>query len=306
LKKNSWFANGKLLLTGEYLVLDGAKALAVPLIPGQHLLVKSYEKGVLKWEARSPEDTWFKAKLNLFTLEVLETTNATHSDRLVGLLQKTIDLSDAFLKNVQGVEVITELDFNPEFGFGSSSTLIYCLAKWAGIDPYQLQQQSFGGSGFDIACADAKGPITYQRFGEKVEIENVDISAAITDHLYFVYLGKKQQTSGSIQRFRENAAYTSSDIQTISTITDEIIKTDSLDEFEMLLVEHEKLMSGILKTPSIKSSFFSNYDGCVKSLGAWGGDFVLVSSRLPEMQFAERMRSIGFPITFSYTTIVLR
>ncbi len=230
----------------------------------------------------------------------------THSDRLVGLLQKTIDLSDAFLKNVQGVEVITELDFNPEFGFGSSSTLIYCLAKWAGIDPYQLQQQSFGGSGFDIACADAKGPITFQRFGEKVEIENVDISTAITDHLYFVYLGKKQQTSGSIQKFRENAAYTSSDIQTISTITDEIIKTDSLDEFEMLLVEHEKLMSGILKTPSIKSSFFSNYDGCVKSLGAWGGDFVLVSSRLPEMQFAERMRSIGFPITFSYTTIVLR
>jgi mevalonate kinase len=306
LKKNSWFANGKLLLTGEYLVLDGAKALAVPLIPGQHLLVKSYEKGVLKWEARSHKDTWFKAKLNLTTLEVLETTNTTHSDRLVGLLQKTIDLSDAFLKNVQGVEVITELDFNPEFGFGSSSTLIYCLAKWAGIDPYQLQQQSFGGSGFDIACADAKGPITYQRFGEKVEIENVDISTAITDHLYFVYLGKKQQTSGSIQRFRENAAYTSSDIQTISTITDEIIKTDSLDEFEMLLVEHEKLMSGILKTPSIKSSFFSNYDGCVKSLGAWGGDFVLVSSRLPEMQFAERMRSIGFPITFSYTTIVLR
>ena len=80
--------------------------------------------------------------------------------------------------------------------------------------------------------------------------------SAITDHLYFVYLGKKQQTSGSIQKFRENAAYTSSDIQTITTITNEIIKTDSLDEFEMLLVEHEKLMSGILKTPTSNPAVF--------------------------------------------------
>lgn len=306
MKNKSWFANGKLLITGEYLVLEGAKALALPLIPGQHFMVKSSEKGLLKWEARSPEDTWFKAKLNLSTLEVLKTTNAIHSDRLVLLLQKAMDLSVDFLKDVQGVEVTTKLDFNPEFGFGSSSTLIYCLAKWAQIDPYQLQQQTFGGSGFDIACADAKGPITFQRNKKTIQIESVELSPGIYDYLYFVYLGKKQHTSKSISDFRKNASFASSDIDSITSITNEVIKTGSIDDFERLLMEHEKIMSRVLKMPTIKAIRFSDYDGCVKSLGAWGGDFVLVSSRLPEKQFAERMKNMGFPITFSYTNIVLR
>jgi len=306
LNKNSWFANGKLLITGEYLVLEGAKALAVPLKPGQHFTVNPSEKGILNWTATSPEGIWFKAKLKWPTLEVLGTTSKVHTDRLVLILQKAIGLADSFLKDMRGFEVETKLDFNPEFGFGSSSTLIYCLAKWARIDPYELQQQSFGGSGFDIACADAKGPITYQRLGDRIEIKNVELSSSIRNHLYFVYLGKKQQTSKSIRDFRRNASYTSTDIDTITSITNQIIKTDSIEVFEGLMAEHEKLMSQILKTPAVKSSCFSNYDGCVKSLGAWGGDFVLVSSQLPERQFAERMKNMGFPITFSYTNIVLR
>jgi len=221
------------------------------------------------------------------------------------LLQKAINLSPSFLKNLQGARVETVLDFNHAFGFGSSSTLIYCLSKWAGINPYQLQQQSFGGSGFDIACADAKGPITYQRFGEQVEIKNVEISSVITDQLYFVYLGKKQHTSGSIQKFRENAAYNSSDIKSITSITDEILKTGSMDEFERLLVEHENIMSRVLRMPTIKTTGFSQYDGCVKSLGAWGGDFVLVTSRQSKEELATRMKKLGFPICFSYHDLVL-
>jgi len=303
--KNSWFANGKLLLTGEFLVLDGAKALAVPLKFGQHFTVNNTQAKTLEWEAKSPEGTWVKAILRWPELEVLETTGKVHADRLVLLLQKVIELSPVFIEKFQGARVETLLDFNPAFGFGSSSTLIYCLATWAGIDPYKLQQQSFGGSGFDIACADAKGPITYQRFGEQVEIKNVDISSAIKNHLYFVYLGNKQQTFGSIQKFRENAAYSSSDIQTITSITNELVKTDSIGEFERLLAEHEKLMSRILKTPTVKSSCFSRYDGCVKSLGAWGGDFVLVTSHLPKQVFADQMKELGFPVSFSYHDLVL-
>jgi mevalonate kinase len=306
LNKNSWFANGKLLITGEYLVLDGAKALAVPLKPGQHFTINQSDKGILNWTATSPEGTWFKAKLKLPTLEVLETTSRVRAERLVFLLQKAIELSDQFLTDSQGFNVETQLDFNPEFGFGSSSTLIYCLSQWTQIDPYQLQQQTFGGSGFDIACADAGGPITFQRCNDTIQIQHVEISSSISDYLYFVYLGKKQQTSKSILDFRKNASYTATDIDTITSITNQVIKTDAIEEFEVLLMEHEKLMSRVLKTPTVKSSYFSAYDGCVKSLGAWGGDFVLVSCREPKKQFLEQMKNRGFQILFSYTDLVLK
>jgi mevalonate kinase len=306
LNRNNWFANGKLLITGEYLVLDGAKALAVPLKPGQHFTINQSDKGILNWTATSPEGTWFKAKLKLPTLEVLETTSEVRAERLVLLLKTAMELSDQFLTDSQGFNVKTQLDFNPEFGFGSSSTLIYCLSQWAQIDPYQLQQQTFGGSGFDITCADAGGPITFQRCYDTVQIQHVEISSSLSDYLYFVYLGKKQQTSKSILDFRKNASYTATDIDTITSITNQVIKTDSIEELEVLLMEHEKLMSRILKTPTIKHTKFSDFGGCVKSLGAWGGDFVLVSSREPKRQFLEQMKNHGFHVVFSYADLVLR
>ena len=40
--KKEFYSNGKLLITGEYLVLDGAKAFALPTKFGQNLIV---EKG---------------------------------------------------------------------------------------------------------------------------------------------------------------------------------------------------------------------------------------------------------------------
>ncbi|MEQ3661167.1 MAG: GHMP kinase, partial [Flavobacterium sp.] len=39
--KQTYYSNGKLLLTGEYVVLDGAKALAVPTKFGQSLSIES-------------------------------------------------------------------------------------------------------------------------------------------------------------------------------------------------------------------------------------------------------------------------
>ena len=46
-------ARGKLLLTGEYLVLDGARALALPTHPGQGLrVVRTDEADVLHWRSR--------------------------------------------------------------------------------------------------------------------------------------------------------------------------------------------------------------------------------------------------------------
>jgi hypothetical protein len=45
----TFYSNGKLLLTGEYVVLDGAEALALPTRFGQNLKVKQGVTQELKW-----------------------------------------------------------------------------------------------------------------------------------------------------------------------------------------------------------------------------------------------------------------
>ena len=45
MQPQTFYSNGKLLLTGEYLVIDGAKALAIPTQKGQSLSVKETEEG---------------------------------------------------------------------------------------------------------------------------------------------------------------------------------------------------------------------------------------------------------------------
>ena len=285
--------------------MEGAKTLAVPLKLGQSLTVKNIEENQLIWEAKSPTGLWFKTILKFPSLEVLETNNQIFSNRLVLLLKNAKELSKHFLSDIIGISVETELGFNPEFGFGSSSTLVFCVSKWANVNPYLLQQKTFGGSGFDIACADAKGPITFQRIGEDIEINKVNLSPSVSSKLFFVYLGKKQQTSKSIKNFKKNAVYANSDIDRITAITNEVIKSESIEDFEALLTEHEQLMSSILQIPTIKSSCFPQYNGCVKSLGAWGGDFVLISSRNSKKEISQQMKSLGFNIVFSYSELVL-
>ena len=45
-------ANGKLLLTAEYFVMDGATALALPTRFGQQLSAKDADKaGILQWQS---------------------------------------------------------------------------------------------------------------------------------------------------------------------------------------------------------------------------------------------------------------
>ena len=58
----NFYSNGKLLLTGEYLVLDGAKALAIPTKFGQDLLVEPIQEPELIWASfTNTGDCWFEA-----------------------------------------------------------------------------------------------------------------------------------------------------------------------------------------------------------------------------------------------------
>src|SRR5690606_10145128 len=90
-------------------------------------------------------------------------------------------------------------NFPREWGLGSSSSLISILSQWSNVNPYQLLEESFGGSGFDIACATANKPILYEIRDRKVQ--EIELNEAVTSNLLFVYSGKKQSSKNEINKF---------------------------------------------------------------------------------------------------------
>ena len=176
------YSNGKLLLTGEYVVLDGAKSLAVPTKFGQDLIIEKIKEPQLVWGSfTNTGECWFEA---VFDLPKLRLVNATfNSDKegsaefiaetLQEILQAARSLNPNFLNSENGFVVKTNLTFPQNWGLGSSSTLINNIASWAKVDAFKLLWNSFKGSGYDIACAQNDSPIFYQK--RRTSLENTDI-----------------------------------------------------------------------------------------------------------------------------------
>ncbi len=285
--------------------MEGALSLALPLKKGQSLSIVENNSKLLRWQANKPDGIWFTAEYELPSLKIVATDNESLANKLKEILIVAKAMSGTFLSDSIGYNVTTNLDFNPDFGFGTSSTLISNIATWANINSYLLLQNTFGGSGYDIACARSSNPILYQVINEEIKVEDINFNPPFKDNLYFVYLGKKQSSSEEIAAFKMHGKFTSSDIDSISDITKELILTKDLVEFERLLTEHEKIISKVLKLPTVKSLYFPDYSGAVKSLGAWGGDFVLVTNHETEDHFRNYILSKGFDTVSSYDDLVL-
>ncbi len=298
---NSWRSNGKLLLTGEYLVLEGARALAIPLNYGQSLKVIPINENTIRWHAKTPDGLWFESTLRLPDLELISTSDIKLGNRISVILKSALKLSSGKLK---GCNIITETDFDPQMGFGTSSTLISNISHWLNIDPYDLLESTFGGSGFDIACARHDRTLFYRRKGDDIEVNEVEFSPTYSDRIYFVYLGKKQVTSDGISDFLKNGKFNKRTITRISDISNGIVSAESIDEFEALLNEHEQIMAEVLKLPKVSDQYFSYLPGTAKSLGAWGGDMVLLTNHESEKDFLERLSSKGFNRVFRFNDIV--
>jgi len=306
MENGHWHAHGKLLLSGEYLVMEGAKSFALPLKQGQSLSVRSNSKNVnLQWQAFYQDIKWFTAEFERESFNIIQTDHPQLAENLKRILEAVRRLSEDFITNEDGCIVRTKLDFHPEYGFGSSSTLISNLAWWAGVNPYELLRLTFGGSGYDIACARVDFPIFYQLTEENPSIQEVDFKPAFSKQLYFVYLGKKQKSTESIKSFKKEAVFGKGELKAISLISEQIAVAKSLQEFEDLLESHERIMSAILQRPTITSLLFADYKGTVKSLGGWGGDFVLVTTNQTAASFKADMQKRGFPVVFAFDELVL-
>lgn len=299
-------ANGKLLLTGEYFVLDGATALALPVSYGQSFRVdKNPTPGRFIWTSRDADGSiWFSVEYELPYLGVVETSDRSIAEMLASIIRECQRQNPAFLSGLEGLTVNTKNDFPRIWGLGTSSTLIAAIARWASVDPYPVLHHTLGGSGYDIACAYAEMPLLFQLDQGKPVVRYVSFSPAFSEHLYFVYLEQKQNSREGIARYREKSRGILHLIPEVSLLTERMLNADSLGEFESLIRDHENLIGEALEFRAVKSRLFEDYWGEVKSLGAWGGDFVLVTSARPEAETRQFFADRGYKTFLTWKEMV--
>ena len=292
----SFYSNGKLLITGEYLVLDGALSLAIPTIYGQSLTVRHIPEKQLIWKSLDEKGKiWFEENYmldalgegeELFGISMLpphnkesipSSENRSVSDTLGGILASAKKLNPQFLMGNHGYEVTTFLNFPRDWGLGSSSTLINNIAQWATIDAYTLLWNSFGGSGYDIACAQHHVPITYRLRNKRPTVTIAPFSPPYKNELYFIHLNKKQNSRDGIAYYKGKELDIHAPISQINNITQRILTSTKLQQFEKLITKHEAILGEILNVPPVKQRLFPDFKGAIKSLGAWGGDFILAT-----------------------------
>lgn len=297
-------AHGKLLFTGEYAVLNGALALALPTRFGQELEViypPQAQEGWLSWQSFDANgESWFESIYLLPDASYEEGLDDSAGHKLEAVLHAVQRQRPHVWSNMKGAAVITRLDFPRHWGLGTSSTLIANIARWLQVDPYKLLHDTFGGSGYDLACANAGGPILYQLIDGVPHYIEYPYLPPYRRHLYFVYLGKKQSSQEAIKQFREAGG----DIQLLSgqitAITAQWLSARTLAEVEDCIRRHEHLISTAMQLARAKDLYFSDYWGEVKSLGAWGGDFVLVTSERHQADTRAYFNEKGYDVVLTY------
>lgn len=304
--KKEFYSNGKLLITGEYLVLDGAEAFALPTKFGQNLIVEKGNNQKIKWTSFDSDGSiWIDFELSFHDILKKNTAEESESikNTLIEILHQGYLINPNFIDNSEGYHITTQLTFPRNWGLGTSSTLINNIAQWLAIDAFVLLNNSFGGSGYDIACAQNNSPILYHLDKGKPIIETVSFKPKFAKNLHFVYLEKKQSSKASIISYYNNKNNElAEEIIANNKITSAVLKAKTLQEFAIALEEHEAEMSNILEMQTIKESLFPDFNGIIKSLGAWGGDFVLaISDENPVDYFNKK----GFRTIIPYKDMIL-
>lgn len=304
--KTKYYGHGKLLLTGEYAVLDGAKALGLPTKFGQKMVIKRTTSSDLIWESLDMKGKpWFESTISLFDFSAVTTNNQEISNYLQKLLKNAVRLNSEFLSQWNGFKIETQVEFPLDWGLGSSSTLIFLVSEWAEVNPLLLYFKTEDGSGYDVACAFADGPVEYINSTDEVSYTEVDFNPKFKDQLYFVHLGKKQNTALGIKEYLKAVKNKSSLVKTITKITEDIRTVSTLSDFDALLIKHEDAIATHTGFAKVKDTLFSDYWGVVKSLGAWGGDFVLATSDKGADATREYFANKGLSTVVSYKEMVL-
>ena len=291
-------SNGKILLSSEYLVMDGAKSIALPAKLTQDLSVSKCDENIIEWQSFDKYDNlWYEERFILQNNNLLSQGKENIiSEKIISLFNHISKTNE--LKSILGNKFVTKLNFEKEWGLGSSSTFVNNLAKWANVDPYKLLFSTFKGSGYDIACCDVNYPIIYNKMGNSISVKKANFNPPFIECLFLIYLGKKQNTQTSIENYSKSQFNKDDLIKKINRISDEFLKCNDLIHFEELMQEHESIISKAISINPIHKSTFTGYrGGKIKSLGSWGGDFILVTTKNKDLSyFKNRGLNTIFPL----------
>lgn len=298
---NRIFSPGKLMLTSEYVAVDGALVLAVSTKLGQEFffMEDDDEKSLIYWNAYHQDHLWLETIIDYKTWTIIKTNDQKASEFILKVLKNVHELSTIKFKTNNSYHLKTNLQFPADFGLGSSSTLMSNLAEWADIDAFILNEESLGGSGYDIAVAKEKSAVLYSRFPERA-YHKINFDPIFKDELIFIHLNQKQDTREGISHYKSKPTSTEL-INDYSKLTEKIINSQNLEEFSQLMTIHEQKLSDFLGIPTVKEKYFQNCPSFVKSLGAWGGDFVLASKF---GDYESYFKKLGFSKIFSWSELI--
>jgi len=306
MQSQSFYSNGKLLLTGEYLVIDGAEALAIPTKKGQSLTVSNIDNSSnLLWKSWTfDKKCWLDVTFSLPSLSIESSSDIDKAKWLQNLLLSAKELNPSFLSKNNSIEVNTKLEFPRNWGLGSSSTLINNIAQWAQVDPFQLHFKISNGSGYDIASAMEESPLVYSINNRIQKIKLVTLNKDFLNQVFFVHLNKKQNSHEAVVSYNDLKKEVDLQhcIESLNQLTNTFIQSNTLKEWEQAINEHEYLLSNILEQETIKEKLFPLFSNSVKSLGAWGGDFVMVTGSNKDIEYFNRK---GYHTIIPYKDMVL-
>ena len=296
-----FYAKGKLLLTAEYAVLGGAKALALPTKLGQSLEITQTTSGIITWKSVDANgQLWYENSFDKKTFAPQQQNDAI-GERLQQLFLVISEVNPTLLADADGLLFTSSLEFDRSWGLGSSSTLVSLLSQWSEVNPYVLLQKVFGGSGYDIACATADGALLYERTNAiHPTITAVDFNPCFKDQLFFVHLNQKQDSQQAVVAF-DSGMLTPQKMKIISGLTQSFLSNLILVDFQELMTQHEAIIASLINTMPIQKRLFNDYPGTIKSLGAWGGDFILAcgAANTPDY-FAHK----GYKTCLTYQSLI--
>ena len=271
------------------------------------MTVKATRSTDLEWTSLDKDgNEWFNSSISLYDFGPTETNNAEVSEKLKKIFKGAVRLNCEFLDKWNAFKVETKLEFPQNWGLGSSSTLIHLIAQWAEIEPLELYYKVETGSGYDVAAAGAKGPIIFWSNEEEVSYRYADFKPKFKDQLLFIHLNKKADSSEAVKKYQALPKSKRKEVvNEINRITDSVEDTATLSSFGALLTEHEELISKTTGMPTIKSSLFADYPSVIKSLGAWGGDFILALAPDGNEAATEYFSKKGYQTILPYSQLIL-
>ena len=111
-------------------MFGGAKALALPTKLGQSLEVIKTSTGKLEWNSIDVNGkVWYENSFDKTTFSTHQQNDAI-GQRLQQLFQTINTENTRLFSDINGLMFVSTLEFERNWGLGSSSTLVSLLAQW--------------------------------------------------------------------------------------------------------------------------------------------------------------------------------